>query len=529
MLAMSTLVIARARVWTDDGHGAIRFEPRTIWIRDDRIVEVLPGVAAPSPGARDDVRVVDAGGTFAIPAFVDAHFHLLSLAHKGLRCDLGGATGAADVESRLAAHASGNDSPGDGAVVGVDFDESDWEDAALPTRAGLNRISTTHPVYARRVCGHVGVANDALLQALAPRLATPARFIDFETGRITEDAVFEANRLTRPADEAVVAAMDGAVAHLHALGVTAIHDIVDPDTIGVYGAGLRASRRPLRIDAYLHTTTREYEAARERFDAMDPARGPGHVRAVGIKIFSDGSLGARTAALHAPYADADTTGELLVERNALAEELSVCAKRGIACAVHAIGDRALATVLDAMGDARARAGTPARFRVEHAEVIGEGELERIVRLGIPLVMQPNFVRNWGGEGGLYEQRLGRARWERNNPFATLVQMGASVVFSSDGMPPGPLYGLKGATHHAVVRERIGAVDALRRYTTAASALGASRAPTIAAGAPADLVLLSGNPLFADLDGLRIEATFAEGKEVYRAPFLETRRNAKYGP
>jgi predicted amidohydrolase YtcJ len=524
---METLVIAGARVWTDDGLGAIRFEPRTLWIRDGRIVEVLPASAAPSPGARADVRVFDARGKFAIPAFVDAHFHLLSLAHKGLRCDLSRATGAADVTACLAAHASHGDGSDVDAVVGVDFDESGWTDAALPTRAGLNGVAATRPVYARRVCCHVGVANDALLQALAPRLATPGRFIDLETGRITEDAVFEANRLTRPADEAVAAAMDGAIAHLHALGVTAIHDIVDPDTIGVYGAGLRASRRPLGIDAYLHTAAGAYDAARERFDAMDPLRGS-RVRAVGIKIFSDGSLGARTAALHAPYADADTTGELLVERDALAGELAECAKRGLACAVHAIGDRALATVLDAMGDARASSGVPGRFRVEHAEVIGEGELERIARLGVPLVMQPNFVRNWGGEGGLYERRLGRARWERNNPFATLVQAGAAVVFSSDGMPPGPLFGLKGATHHPVVRERIGAVDALRRYS-ATSVFGSLPVAPIAAGAPADLVLLSGNPLFADFDGVRVEATFAEGRDVYRAPQPETRRHAKRGP
>jgi predicted amidohydrolase YtcJ len=108
-------------------------------------------------------------------------------------------------------------------------------------------------------------------------------------------------------------------------------------------------------------------------------------------------------------------------------------------------------------------------------------------------------------------------------------MGASVVFSSDGMPPGPLYGMKGATHHAVVRERIGAVEAFRHYTTGAAALDSSPAPTLSADARADLVLLSGNPLFADFDGLRIEATFAEGREVYRAPQPEARRNAKHGP
>jgi len=449
---MSTLVISGARVWTDDGAGAIRFEPRTIWIRDGRIVEVLPGVVTPSPGARPDILVFDGTGKFVCPAFVDAHFHLIALANKSLRVDLSSATSADDVISTLASrprvlssrHPVSEDTGApsqrhprpleEDAIVGVDFDESDWKDGALPTRAQLNAVSDTRPVYARRVCCHVGVANDALLQYLAPRVDT--RFVDRETGRITEDAVFEANRLTRPADEAVAGAMDGAIAHLHALGITAIHDIVDPDTIEVYGAGLRQARRPLRIDGYLHLRASEFDAACARFDAIDPVR----VRAVGIKIFSDGSLGARTAALHEPYADADTRGDLLVETRALVAEIASCAEQGIACAIHAIGDRALSTVLDAIEMTRA---TRARVRIEHAEVIAEPDLERIVRTEVPLVMQPNFVRNWGGEGGLYERRLGRARWERNNPFATLVRAGARVVFSSDSMPAGPLFGLKG--------------------------------------------------------------------------------------
>lgn len=512
MPAMSTLVISGARVWTDDGAGSIRFDPRTIWIRDGRIVEVLPGATAPLAGARPDVRVFDAVGKFVCPAFVDAHFHLVALANKSLRVDLSAATSASDVVARLASRA---------ALVGVDFDESDWRDAALPTRADLNTVSATQPVYARRVCCHVGVANDALLDLLAPRV--PARFVDRESGRITETAVFEANRLTRPEDGAVAAAMDGAVAHLHALGITAIHDIVDPDTIEVYGAGLRATQRPLRIDAYLHLSARAFEDTRARFDAIDPAR----VRAVGIKIFSDGSMGARTAALHESYADADTRGDLLVQAHELASEVAACAEQGIACAIHAIGDRALSTVLDAIETTRA---TRARVRIEHAEVIAERDIERILRLGVPLVMQPNFVRNWGGEGGLYERRLGRARWLRHNPFATLARAGVRVVFSSDGMPAGPLFGLKGATHHAVEGECIGAIDAFRRYTTSVAAMWTAGKPprAIEAGDVADLVVLSGNPLLADTDRLRVEATFAEGREVFHAPSSDPRRHSKGG-
>jgi predicted amidohydrolase YtcJ len=157
----------------------------------------------------------------------------------------------------------------------------------------------------------------------------------------------------------------------------------------------------------------------------------------------------------------------------------------------------------------------ARVRIEHAEIIAERDIERIVRLGVPLVMQPNFVRNWGGEGGLYERRLGRERWERNNPFATLLRAGARVVLSSDGMPAGPLFGVKGASHHPIENQRIGAVDAVTRYTLAERTLWAGEpARGLAVGDPADVVILSGNPLLADLDGLRIISTFAAGRTVY---------------
>ena len=485
-------------------------------MQGDRIVDVTPVEAAPKDGERSDVRVVSFPGAFVIPAFVDAHFHLLSLAHKSLRCDLAPAQSAAEVVARLEAYV--RTQAGEGAVVGVDFDESDWTDRALPTREQLDAISPRRPLYARRVCCHVGVANSALLL----RLKSPDRFIDRESGRIVEDAVFEANRLTRPPAPAQIHAIDGAIAHLHALGITAVHDIVDPGTLEVYVAGLTASSRPLRIDAFLHVAAEGFETARNQ---LIPLRRRG-VRAVGIKIFADGSLGGRTAALNERYADGDGDGELLVDEEALREELEACAVRNIACAVHAIGDRALRTVLDAMAAVRARYPAHARFRIEHAEVIGAEEMKRCEALRIPLVMQPNFVRNWGGEDGMYAERLGRARWERHNPFASLSRANLPVVFSSDGMPAGPLFGLRGATNHPNPRERIAAAEAFYRYTRAAADVfgpweeDESERPVdgrIMAGGRSDLVVLSGNPLLADPDRLRVEATIAGGREVYRAP------------
>jgi hypothetical protein len=529
MRGMEMIVLNEARVWNPACGAGEPAEPRAVWIRDGRIADVTPPSAAPAPGARADVRVLPLPGRSLMPAFVDAHFHLMSLAHAQLRADLSMADNAAGVAASLAARARAE--AGEGAVVGIDFDESRWRDRALPTRAMLNAVSATRAVYARRVCCHVGVANDALLS----RLRSDPRFIDRDSGRIVEDAVFEANRLTRPPATDLARAVDPAVAHLHALGITAIHDIVDPDGIAVLVDGLLASRRPLRIEAYVHCAAGDFAAARDR---LAPLSGHG-VRAAGIKIFSDGSLGGRTAALHGTYADGEGNGELLVTRDALRAAMESCARAGMACAVHAIGDRALAAVLDAVEDTRAAAGAALRCRIEHAEVIGEDELERCARLRVPLVMQPNFVRNWGGEGGMYEERLGRERWSRHNPFATLSRRDVPFVFSSDGMPAGPLYGLKGATHHPVTRERIAPAEAFYRYTRAAADVFAgwdagagdgATAGRIEPGAPADLLVLSGNPLLADTDALRIEATWAGGAEVYRsAPRGGSENHSKRSP
>ena len=494
---MSTIVFSGARVWVDEA----RFEERTLWVSDGRVAALGGRGGAADASHKDGVRVIDVSGKYIIPSFVDAHFHLLSLAGKSLRCDLSASTSATDMVARLAAWAASH--PGREPVVGVEFDESGWDDPALPAREDLNAIDAGRPVYARRICGHVGVANDALVKSLTTR-----RFVDLTSGRIAEDAVFEANRATRPPRHALVDAMDGAIATLHALGITAIHDIVDASTIDVYVEGLEASGRPLRLDAYLHVPADEFDDARDR---LEEASG---VNAVGIKIFADGSLGARTAALHAQYADAPGDGELLVGRDALMRELSACRQNDIACAVHAIGDRALSTVLSAMEKTGVE---DARFRIEHAEIMGDEELAVCARLRVPLVMQPNFVRNWSGEGGLYETRLGRERWRRNNRFASLLRAGVPFVFSSDGMPAGPLYGIRGATHHPVAEERIGPAEALRRYTTAVRALGGDdNGHAIEIGSPADLVVLSGNPLIADVDSLAVEATYVGGWEVHRA-------------
>ena len=498
LTTMSSTLLTNAQLFRER-----RFAPGSLLIEDGRIAEVTDGDVH-IHGA----EVIDMAGQYVLPGFVDGHFHLMMLALKRLRCDLSRAVSAQQVVERLSDW-SHRDS---GAIVGVEWDESRWRDHTRPTRAMLDAISAERPVFARRICCHVGVANSALLDMLRAR----GDFVDADTGVITEAAVFEATRLTYPAQEGIVSGMEPAIRDLHALGVTGIHDIIDKSNYDAYLQGLRVSAVPLRIDGIMIAAPDELDGLKEQASDI----GDDMLRIIGVKLFSDGSLGAHTAALNSPYSDAQTLGDFLLDESELHHTLSTCADRGITCAVHAIGDRAIRTV--ALEMAKFPRDVP-RFRIEHAEVIGWDEMELLARAPVVLAMQPNFVRRWGEPGGLYEQRLGRSRWERCNPFRTLADGGVGYMFGSDGMPPGPLYGIAGATRHPVEKERLTVAEALERYTDWPNRLGAVPRPAgrLEAGNLADLVVLSGNPLAGDPDQIEVAGTWVGGGRVYGRPAVSS--------
>jgi predicted amidohydrolase YtcJ len=472
------------------------FAPGSLLVDGDTIADVLPAGETVT-GA----RVVDLGGRTVIPGFVDSHIHLSSLALKRLRIDLAGAGSAADVVARLEAA----DADGGGAVVGVDWDESAWQNHAFPTRDLLDGVARDRPVYARRICGHVGVANTYLLSRLDP----PPEFIDRESGTITESAVELANEICRPPAESFVPAIGAAAADLFRLGITGIHDIVGVREFDSYLDGIRACRAPLRVDALLITGPESFGPLAQKAAGLDGHR----FRPAGIKMFSDGSFGGWTAALHSSYSDARTIGEFLLEEDELEATLRSCCDKGIPCAVHAIGDRALRAVLLAIS--RFPSGGDL-FRIEHAELVGWDEMRLLENTRVSVAMQPNFVRNWQQPGGLYERRLGPDRWRRCNPFRTLRDNGVPCMFGSDGMPPGPLYGIGGATGHPVRSERLTLSDALLAYTEAPVSHAGFRRNSgrLSPGFLADLVVLSGDPGAGDPDRLTVEQTIAGGDVVY---------------
>lgn len=500
-MKMTKKIFANGWVFTPNGD----FKKASVVVEDTLIQGIIEPEEALPGDAGAGVQHIDLEGGYVLPGFVDTHIHLTALALNRLRCDLSAATSARDICERLALWADAHpDAP---MLVGVDFDESRWENAKHPTRAMLDGVDDRRPVLARRICGHIGVVNTPLLERLQKRPG----LVDEDTGVVREHALWDAGRMWTSDAAEVKRSYQAAIEDLQRLGVTTIHDIVEPDSFEMYIEGVSKSAAPLRIDALVHTNPRDLEYYRKTC-AESGAR---DVRVVGAKCFLDGSLGGRTAALNADYNDGPGWGTLLMRRevvHALAEE---CFENGHVLAVHAIGDRAIDLAVSALRDFPK--GTR-RFRLEHCEVAGPSQIEKLRWAPVFVSLQPNFVRRWGGPGGLNERRLGAERNRWCNPYRSFIDAGIECVFGSDGMPPGPLYGLKGAIDHPLPEQRLSPAEAIACYTSRPHALEPHRrnAGVLEAGRVADMTVLDRNPLTEDLDTVAVSKTVIDGEVVFRS-------------
>ncbi|MFN0149822.1 MAG: amidohydrolase [bacterium] len=439
----------------------------------------------------------DAPPRYRVPAFHDAHVHLTQTGLARSRVALGRAASRDELLARLSAAL---DAPRACRIlVGEGADESGWADAALPTRDDLDRISRDVPVIVRRVCLHKAVANSAALALLD--CDDPE--VDAGSGVLVEGAVFSLDeKLLAPALEDRIPAILLASRLSLSRGVTAADEISSwPSVLAVLRLA-EEGRLPMRIR--MHVLYPDLERARAlglASRARVGSQGWGVIG--GIKLFLDGSLGARTAALREPYADdASTRGLLLMDAPTLAARIREIESAGFYALVHVIGDAALDTALDAFEAARIAPGNPLGHRLEHVEIVPDDRtLDRLVRLGLHVVAQPNFVGNWGWPGGLYEQRLGPDRLARMNRFASLRDAGVPLRFSSDAMPINPLYGIQSAVSHPNTAEQLDALDAFARYSVRGN----------------DSIDLSAPPELAAIDpSTRVLAAAIDGKIVYTA-------------
>lgn len=506
--ARGTLLVADRIVTL--GHG--RKHARAVIVRGSRVVWVGddPGQAPPHQ------ERVDLRGAVIGPAFVDAHVHLTPMGLALTSLDLSGVRSGAELLQAVATYAGAHT----GRVIwGHGFDPHVFPDR-LPTPDELARVAEGRAVYLSRVDGHASLVDRRTLAA-AP-LARSEGIDRDPTGAPTGLLRREANHIVRRwtvgamEDADLHTARREAVGHAARLGVGSVHEMGSPDVMGLDDLDhWLEGDWPIEVVPYWAGMDVQTALSRD-------------LRHVGGDLLLDGSLGAHTAALGAPYADRpSTSGHLELDDDTLTAWYLEATRAGLQTAVHAIGDAAIRQAVRCWRTVAARlhedgihdAVRRGRHRIEHAEVLPPELLDDIADLGLVISAQPSFETLWGGPEGMYVSRLGPERAALTNPFRALADRGVGLAFGSDVSvtPMDPWEMVMAAQHRRLREHEVSRLEAVSMAT-----LGGRHAArqeryigVVRAGMRADLAVFAGDPYRAeDPRGAACLATIVQGRVAH---------------
>ena len=516
-----------------------------VWIQGNRIRAV---------GAGDDLRplvgpgteVLDLQGRVALPAFTDAHVHLVEFATSLWTVSLAGTRSLEEALARVAEAAQGRP-PGEW-IVGQGWDRNLWPDPAFPRASDLDRVALKHPVALDSKDMHTLWVN-----SLALRLAqVTSETSDPPGGEIVRDAQGKPSGILkekpakdlihrviqRPGPEQVKRSLEQAMEIAWSRGVTAMHAPEDVPAFRLLQDLHREGRLGLRVLA--HLTEQSVEGAMAA--GIQSGFGDGRLRIGGVKVFLDGALGSRTAEMLEPYlTEPENRGIPVMTDEELVALLLAASQSGIAGTIHAIGDRANRRALNALQRVRedeARRGlrpTDRRHRIEHVQLLHPDDLPRLAKLDVIASVQPSHAV---ADMEMAERYWGPMRCRTAYAYGSLWRSGARLALGSD-CPVEELSPLAGI-HAAVTRrrpdgspgpegwnpqERLTVSQAVWGFTVggAYAAGEENRRGTITPGKLADLVVLSHDIFHLDpMDILQTEvvATVFDGVVVYGRGNLE---------
>lgn len=420
-------------------------DDRVIWVGDDAGAQHYADAAA---------EVVELDGRLVAPAFVDAHAHLAQTGMSMISVDLSTArsrTEALDLLSAFAATADGT------LIQGFGWDETRWPGGQPFTREQVDRAVGAQPAYLCRVDVHSAVLSSELIAQL-PEL--PGMDGWHESGWVSR----QAHQLVRGSvqrmlsDEERTSAIRRALWQAAASGIAAVHELGAPHLSTPEDfAALRGLGDVPQVYGYWG-----------ELGAPEVARRLGCLGAAG-DLCVDGAVGSRTAAMRAPYADADTCGHRYLDVDDVREHVVACTHADLQAGFHCIGDDAVHTVLAGLRDAEQVVGRDAmvgaRHRLEHVEMVDAEGMATLADLGVVASVQPMFDAWWGGPNGLYSQRLG-SRAAAMNPYASMARAGVVLAFGSDTpvTPFDPWGAVRAAALHHNPEERLSVRAAFGAHT-----------------------------------------------------------------
>ena len=402
----------------------------TLVIKDGKVVKTGPDSLKNSfPGA----TLIDAKGKTLLPGLIDAHGHVIGLGNNLSQLDVRGAKSVDEVTAKLKEFAKGKE----GWIIGRGWNQELWSNTRFPSAADLDKAVNDRPVILSRVDGHAIWVNSKALELANINADTSApaggEIIKDEFGKPTGIFIDKAETLVTqhmPATSAqsVSNALDAAGKHLLSLGITSTHDAgIDKTTWQVYKQRAELGTLPLRIVAMLSAASPDLSAmlkAGRYQDAQD------FLSIRSVKIYADGALGSRGAALIEEYADrANHFGLMLETQQKLEELFTLTFKNGFSANTHAIGDRANKIVLDAYQNVfKQTGGILLRNRMEHAQIVSPEDIPRFKTLKIIPSMQPVHATS---DMHMAEQRLTDKQLQGAYAWQTFLDQGSTIAAGSD--------------------------------------------------------------------------------------------------
>lgn len=505
-----------------------------LFVRKGRVVAA--GQEARALAADAGAQRIDLRGGFAVPGLQDAHAHLEGLGKALETVDLRGCTGYDELIERVERQAARQ--PAGTWIEGRGWDQNLWPERDFPHHARLSTRVPEHPVLLRRVDGHAVLANRAALTAagVTGGEQVPGGEVlldaDGQATGVLIDAAMGLMASAVPAPDAATRERRLLAAHQAcvAAGLTAVHDMgVDRWTVETLERLIRQGVWRLRVGLYLSmdadTTADDLQGFPRAADVGDVLWVPG------VKLYIDGALGSRGAALLEDYRDRPgSRGLLLMEPAELTRQIALCAALGLQPAVHAIGDRGNRLVLDAYEVALAAGGFgPLRPRVEHAQVVAPDDWARFDALDVIASMQPTHCTSdmgWAVERIGLDRALGAYAWRRVQVDPARIAGGSDFPVESER----PLLGLYAARTRQDAEGRptggffgdqvLSPEEAMAVFTLgpAAAAGQGDRRGRLEPGYAADLTVLDVDPLRAEARALldaNVLYTVVNGRVLHR--------------
>ena len=507
-------------------------------IKDGKIVAI--GDTSELNAKYQDIEMLDLEGRTVIPGLIDAHGHVMGLGYRAAQVNLEGTRSVQEALDRVKAYAENN--PDADWILGRGWNQVLWAENAFPTGADLDAISDGRPIYLTRVDGHAAWANSVALgmSGISRETVDPQGGLIIRdrrgdpTGILIDNAMNIVDSVVPSPDSTeTMTALIKALEELRSLGITSTHDAgVNYPTYQLYKNAADQGLLTTRIYGMISGVGNDFDQIAA--DGLLKNYLNDFLSVRSVKLYGDGALGSRGAAMIHPYHDEPSnSGLLFYGPDSLSTMIGKAVKKGYQVNVHAIGDAANRVALDAyqMVQDSIPSSRELRHRIEHAQIVAPEDFDRFVSLNIIASMQPVHATS---DMNMAEDRVGSERILGGYAWQTFLDKGVVLASGSDYPVENanPFHGLYAAVTRSDTlgnplggwypEQKLSRVQALRSFTIDAAYAGHQEQVlgTLETGKWADFIVIDQDYFSipeSDIWRIKVLQTFVAGKRVYSAP------------